>query len=287
MERELWSVLSSAIFDVQRSRRCGPRFIHDIALIVRVHLWAVLHDRSTLWATQAGHWPDRIRPKHLPSQPTMSRRLRTQVFKEFLDALVTRLSPHGDGGLLKIIDGKAILVGSHSRDRDATWGRAGRGSAKGYKLTLLWGNGPMPVAWDVQPLNVSEVTMAKTLLPKLRGGGYVLGDKLFDCNSLYELAAPTHQLVARRKKPRAGLGHRRHHPARLRAIELLQGQFGRTLYRQRYRIEGRIADLCNFGGGLNASLPSWVRGLPRVRRWVQAKLLINAARIHRNTRVAA
>jgi hypothetical protein len=28
-----------------------------------------------------------------------------------------------------------------------------------------------------------------------------------------------------------------------------------------------------------APLPAWVRGLPRVRTWVWAKLLINAARI--------
>jgi len=280
MEREVWSVLSAAIFDVQRSHASGPRFTHSIALIVRVYLWSVLHDRAIYWATDPLNWPAASRPKQLPSQSTMSRRLRSSEFFAFLEALSRRLAGTGDGGLLKIVDGKALLVGTHSTDTHATWGYAARTYARGYRLALLWAEGPMPVAWDVQPLNQSEITMAKSLLPHLRGGGYVLGDRFFDANSLYDLAAQAnHQFLAQRKKPRAGLGKRRHSPHRLRAIELLRSRFGKDLYRLRHRIEGRIGDLCNFGGGLNARLPYWVRGLRKVHLWVHAKLLINAARI--------
>jgi hypothetical protein len=37
----------------------------------------------------------------------------------------------------------------------------------------------------------------------------------------------------------------------------------------------------SFGGGLTSALPAFVRRLHRVRLWVHAKLLINAARIRR------
>src|SRR5262249_25054135 len=106
-----------------------------------------------------------------------------------------------------------------------------------------------------------------------------LGDKLYDINKLYEAArAVDHQLVAERKRPTAGLGSRKHSPARLRAIELLRGEFGQALYRVRDEIERNFGGLTNFGGGL-APLPSWVRRLHRVRLWVEAKLITNAIRI--------
>ena len=54
--------------------------------------------------------------------------------------------------------------------------------------------------------------------------------------------------------------------------------FGQALYARRITIEQSFGQATSFGGGL-APLPAWVRGLDRVRTWVWAKLLINAARI--------
>jgi hypothetical protein len=54
--------------------------------------------------------------------------------------------------------------------------------------------------------------------------------------------------------------------------------FGKGLYKARIGIEAAFGNATAFGGGLGP-LPAWVRGLPRVRTWVWAKLLINAARI--------
>ncbi len=61
----------------------------------------------------------------------------------------------------------------------------------------------------------------------------------------------------------------------------MKTEFGKKLYRFRRQIERDFGNLFSFGGGLTR-LPPWVRRFPRVRNWVNAKLLINAARWFRN-----
>jgi len=200
-----------------------------------------------------------------------------------LQAVGQALGGDPAAGLLKLIDAKPLPVGSMSKDPDARWGQAGQAKAKGYKLFALWGVGPMPLAWSVGPMNADEGHRARGLLPQLQGGGYVLGDSAFDENALYELAgAHHHQLVAPRKRPGAGLGHRRHSPWRLRSIALLEGvagwgrsPFARQLYGCRTAVERRFSQVCSYGGGLGP-LPAWVRRSHRVTLWVQAKLVIRA-----------
>jgi hypothetical protein len=57
--------------------------------------------------------------------------------------------------------------------------------------------------------------------------------------------------------------------------------FGGELYARRTGVERDFSGLACFGGGLT-TLPPWVRRIRRVRAWVMAKLLINAARIRLN-----
>lgn len=182
------------------------------------------------------------------------------------------------------MDGKLLRVAKHSGDPDATFGYGQGGYAKGYKLHAIWADTPMPLAWTVRPLNEAETTVAQTLIGQLGDEGYLLADAMYDQNNLYDLAGQHgHQLVAPRRKPGTGLGHRKHSPWRLRAVHLLEkrGQlFGPVLYSHRIQIERNFAGLVNFGGGLH-SLPTWVRTLPRVQLYVHAKLIINAARIRR------
>ena len=185
------------------------------------------------------------------------------------------------GGLVFVIDGKPLLVGSHSKDPDAKWGHVRRGWAQGYKLHTLYGRGPLPLQWEVVALNEAEPEVAARLIPALgAGGGYLLGDSAYDSNPLHDATLATgRQLIAQRKRPKAGLGHRRHSPGRLRSIELLQGKFGQELYALRERIERQYGWLTNHGAGL-APLPNWVRRSHRVRLWVQAKLLIHATYVY-------
>ena len=67
-------------------------------------------------------------------------------------------------------------------------------------------------------MNVGEADKARRLLPKAadRFGGvaYVLGDSLYDSNDLFALCREHGtRLLAPRKKPHTGLGHRPHDPA--------------------------------------------------------------------------
>jgi len=230
----------------------------------------------------------------------MSRRTRTEAFERFLEALGRRLAGRPSAALLKYIDGKPVVVAFHSTDPDAACGRGAGHKDRGYKLHAIWAaDAAMPAAFEVQPLNVDEQQVARRLIPKALHRdrpGYLLADSNYNDSALFDLAAERgHRLIAPRQKPGTGLGHRRHSPHRLRCIEMLEPapsaaaaaahechyRFGAGLVRARRAIERRFGNAVSFGGGLTSALPSFVRRLHRVRRWVHAKLLINAARIRR------
>jgi hypothetical protein len=210
----------------------------------------------------------------------MSRRLGTTEVQRLLHLIEQHLLDLRQNGFVNVVDGKPLVIGSHSKDPDGAWGRAGRGQAKGYKLHAIYGSAPLPRCWEITPMNVGEPDTAAGLLPTSKGGGYLLGDKQYDSNPLHDAALRTgYQLVAERKRPQAGLGHRRHSPGRMRSMELLQNTFGKLLYRCRDDIERNFGWLTSHAGGL-LPLPSWVRRLPRVRLWVQAKLIIHAIYVY-------
>jgi hypothetical protein len=118
------------------------------------------------------------------------------------------------------------------------------------------------------------------LLPQLSYGGYLLVDGNYDASDLFDAAwGRGYQMLTPRpagKNP--GCGKHYQSPQRLRSLALIRTDFGRALYRERTRIERHLGNATSFGGGLGL-LPAWVRGLPRVRTWVWAKLLINGMRI--------
>ena len=277
VERELFATLYRLLRQLARQRPRRKRTRVGDAIIAAVFFWAVLHDRPVVWATRRWNWPRDQLDFELPAQSTMSRRLRSDGVRELLAALHDLLRGEAQATLVKMMDAKPLPVGAYSVARDARWGQGVRGKVRGYKLHALYGQGPLPIAWEVvreglrpaRPMNASEQRVGRRLLSHLRTGGYVLADSVYDVNPLHgQAAASNHQLLTPRKRPDAGLGHRTHHPARLRSIER---RFGR---------------LTNFGGGL-APLPNWVRTLRRVRLWVGAKLLIDALRWHGKARLVA
>lgn len=276
MERELWRSLYLL------ARKLGNPWggwRYSTAEVLGVYFWAVVHDRPTSWAVDPDEWPDNIRPCWLPSQSTMSRRLRRPEAVELMTLVEQHLVALLSIGhcLVHVVDGKALAVSAVSKDPDTGYGRGAGAFQKGYKLHAIWSQGPIPLAWGLAPMNASEKTMARHLIPTLPGGGYLLGDVQYDVGYLYDLAAEAgFQLVAAKTKGR-GLGHRRQPPSRLRSIELLKTEFGRALYHQRNAIECRFGTLTSVGGGLGP-LPAWVRRFNRVRNWVQAKILTAAVR---------
>ena len=286
MERQHWSELSNAISQVDQRFDRHAKDSYSTALIVRVFLWAVIHNAATCWACVPENWDRATRPPKLPKQSTLSRRLRRADFELFMQKLQHHLAGPSDSlHLIKYLDGKALPIPAHSTDRQAQWGRGTGQKSNGYKLHALWSGDVLPQAWRLAPLNISEPEMARRMIRDLTGGGYILADKNYDSNDLFDQAhARQHQLICpRRYGEKCGLGHHHHSPQRLRCMDLLEGhtarltRFGRHLWRQRRRIEREFAQLVSFTGGLQ-SLPPWVRGYRRVRFWVWAKLLVNAAR---------
>lgn len=277
MERELWLLL----YEIAKKldKRWG-QWKYSTGEILVVYFWSTLHDRPMIWGVDPANWPVDLRPLSLPPQSTLSRRMRrSDTLLLLLEIEQSWLALVGASQwLIRAIDGKPLAVSGVSKDADARYGRGAGGMQKGYKFYAVWAGGPLPLAWALAPMNCSERTIARRLIPTLPGSGYLLGDSEYDCNDLYELAAAAdHQLLARKRQKHRGLGHRRQSPHRLRSLELLKDQFGKTLYKFRRQIERDFGNLVSFGGGL-ASLPPWVRRFPRVRNWLHAKLLINAAR---------
>lgn len=289
MGRELWAELSAVISLVELDFCDNPDVDLPTVLIVRCHVWSVIHERPTCWACKTRNWDRLTRPPLLPSQSTMSRRLRRPDFEAFMTELARRLHHLPQmGRLFKRLDAKALPVAAHSKDPDAGWGRGAGQMSNGYKLHAILDNGAMPLCWRIAPLNISEQEMARRMLRELESKdvpGVISADANYDVNLLYaQAAAADNRLIAPRKKPGTGLGHRTHHEDRVRCLEMLEGPtstlsgMGPTSVANRPQIERDFGNLVSFGGGLQG-LPSWARRHGRVRRWVWAKLMINAARI--------
>jgi len=279
MERELWPPLYRCLRDAARDFRQKYVQVHPWA-VAAVLLWAALHDRPVRWACDPAHWATtRLRPARLPSQPTVSRRMRRVAFDCFLNLLTDRLRGAGLPSLVLAVDGKPLLVGGCSKDPDARFGRAAGHMGRGYKLHAIWAGRPLPEAWEVTPLNEHEVRAADRLFGRLGGGGYVLADGNYDATALFDRAgACGYQSVAAQLDDNPGTGHHYQSPYRLRCIELLGGRFGEDLFALRGRVERAFGNATAFGGGLGP-LPAWVRRRRRVEHWVWAKLAINAVRI--------
>ena len=253
------------------------------AAIVRVWFWAVIHDRPVCWAVQIAHWPIHLRAQlKLPSNATMSRRLRSDHVRQLLVRLEKRLITPTQRGWYWMIDGKPLPIGGCSKDRQAGYGRSAGGKAKGYKMHAIIDPHGGIAAWRLAPMNFDERTMAGRLLKgALDIAGYLVADSNYDSNKLHQLCerlGNLQLLTPRRYGPGKDIGHRSQSEGRLRSIGLLENPeatFGGALMQQRGDIERRFGNLTNWGGGLT-HLPPWIRTWKRVHRWVQAKLMLTA-----------
>ena len=277
MEREAWGWIVTL---VGRGLKCqgNARFTYGWTEITLVFLWSVLHDRPLSWGCDPRSWPDELRPRALPSSATMSRRLRRPQFRAGLLRLLAQLRRGVARSLLNVIDGKPLEISRHSKDPDARFGRGAGGLAKGYKLHAIVGKNGVLVAHDVLPMNHDERVVARQLVGHAPLCGYLLADRHYDDNKLYDrcLERSVQLLSPRRYGPKRGLGNQRHSPARLRSVEMLEHSmtgFGPQLHAERSAIETFFGNLSSAWFGLNP-LPAWVRRQARVWRWVTAKLIL-------------
>lgn len=279
MERQIWKKIVM-VLDLTNKPRESVRYRFKSVDIVRVILWAVLHDRPISWATRPENWPLHERRRPLPSNTTISRRYRcknVQLLLKQVEQLT--LLPKDRPSLVSAIDAKPLPIGGCSKDRQAGYGRAAASKAKGYKLHTIISLDGSVLEWRVAPMNKDERVMARRMVKKANPQGYLLGDGNFDSNPLHAVCSKLGgvQLVAPRRRG-GGLGHHRHDPGRLRSVEILENPFpifGQKLLKLRDGIERFFANLTNWGGSLT-TLPPWARTHKRVHRWVQGKLIINA-----------
>ena len=280
MERGIYDRIRKALRAVGCRRKSG-RFTYTDTGVLAVYLWATVNDRPVRWACEPQNWPRGLRRGPLPDASTVSRRMRRASMATLIDRLREWILPREGDGLVALIDGKPLTVGPNSHDRQAGYGRAASGMAKGYKLHAIVDAHGRVMAWRVAPMNVDERAMAGRMLRDLEHTGYLVGDSNYDSRKLYDLAAERGiQLVAPRARHRRhkGLGHRRTSEHRIRSIEMLErphNGFGKALLSFRGAIERYFGQLTYAGLG---SLPAWVRGYRRVRNWVAAKLLIHATK---------
>jgi hypothetical protein len=270
-------------------------------LVLKVYFWAVLHGRPVNWACVADNWPDDDRrPGALPSQPTMSRRLRTVGVRQALERTHGVLADRFPPTPLKQVDSKPLVVGNYTKDSDARRGRGAGEMAHGYKLHALRSGGVVR-HWTLASMNVNDQVPARDLLARLAadpldpGWGYVTGDNQYDANPVHAAAAAVnHQMIAPPRKDNAEVRDaRRNTPGRLRSLELcanplracgLGPSFGLDLLRERKGIERTFGHLVMLG--LHAP-PPWVRRPGRTAAWVAAMLVIQMVRLLQIKGVAA
>jgi hypothetical protein len=242
--------------------------------VVLTYLWAVLHDRPTYWACKKSNWPIWYRRKPLPTASTMSRRLRTESVQGLMLQLEQQLHSRFPANLCRWIDAKPLPISHCSKDKQAGFGPGASCMAKGYKLYTIADRTQGFVVWTVRPMNHPECIVGHELIEKLNGKGYLVGDRAYDTNRLYDLAyAKSVQLVTpQRKKIAVGFGHRRNSPHRIRAMSFKDSPAGQALLASRDNIDRMYGQLTNLGFGLSP-LPNWVRTQFRVEMWVRGKLI--------------
>ena len=287
MEAKRYRQLCRLIDQVSRLRRPKKHSFTD-ALIVKVFFWSTFCDRPTSWACDVANWPTGLIDQvigTLPSQSTMSRRLRTVGVLQLIERVQVMLAEELEDDVVKVIDSKPLKVGSYSKDHDAKRGRAAGEMSRGYKLHAVT-SGKSFKLWTLTPMNTNDQIGAAMLLPKLEGWGYISADNGYDANRVHLVAlSVNHLLVAPPRKSNADVrDFRRNTLQRMRALDIcanplqhcgLRESFGHSLVQSRGQIER------NFGNaamsGLH-SLPPWVRTPHRVAAWTAAKIIQRMSR---------
>ena len=160
MEGQLWTRLYAVVMGLGKGH-CykGKRF--SDSWVALTFLWAVLHDRPTCWACDPGNWPEAQWWHVIPSQSTMSRRLRTVGVLSLLaraGAALREEFPRGP----EQVDGRQ--AGRGLRPRPAAGGRgeqgprrAGRAVRQGQVVQRPVGGDGVPVGGAARPADVLGV----------------------------------------------------------------------------------------------------------------------------------
>lgn len=275
MERERFARMRMVLMRVAAGHHDNSRCSHRDSVILLLLLWAALHRKPVSWACDPLRWPADLRPRRLPSQPTMSRRLRCHTTLELLERWLRATRDRLPRTGVKVIDAKVLTIGGCGKDPDAAIGYGAGRMAKGYKLHWVMDLCGAVDHWLVAPLNFPEPTAAAMLLEHVPPTACVLADNNYDTNRLYDLCGQRGVgLLAAPPRGVKGLGHRTNSPHRLHAMAFLRGPIGkRILKRRRIGIEQVHSRMTASSVGLD-HLPMHARRQHRVAQWVAIMLVI-------------
>lgn len=278
MDKDVWRMLTAAVRSAdRRAPRHGRRMQFSDQQIARMYLWSVGHDRPLCWACDHRHYNTLFRPRQLPSVSQFCRRVKTPRVQALLNGVHAYLTRSETSPSLSFLDGKPLPVSWCSRDPDARVGFATKGFAKGYKLHVWATSDDRIPGFSVRPMNEGEAQVARGLASGICGGLVMADAHLYQA-----LGRRGAQLLTPLKRIAVNPGPlHRMGPERRLAIQLhrcLQEKNYRLLLERRDQVERIFSALSCFGGGLTC-LPSWVRRLDRVTRWVSAKIDIYHARL--------
>ena len=278
MEGQVWRIVEELLSEVENR---PPRCRYGDREILRVSLWAMLHDRPISWACQVENGLTPGQGNRLPDDSTVSRRwkridLRGQA-RRLHERGVLRLRETSRFG---IVDGRPLPVGGCSKDPDARPGRSAGGMGKGYKMHTLVSPRHAILDYEIRPMNEAESKVALDLVPRIpQAVTRILADGNYDSMKLHC------RLQETRKKPYTPIRHgrvgRRRQPRRLQLLRLAQRPIGRRLTTLRDEAERAFGQESNVAFGFKG-LPAWARRTGRVFRWMWGKnLLHNAWLLHR------
>lgn len=283
MSSREWAVVYQTIKQVAR-RMPKPRWRPEYSdtLIVAMYQWAVHHDRPQGWACCRESYNSHFRPGRLPSQSRFSRRIRSERCRTLMTEVYKQIADVENPSDANYIDARPFPIGGCSKDRQARFGRVRGGKARGYRLHSLVSDNRRVLHWAVTPMNEAETTCARLLIDTAPAvADVILGDAVFDASHLYDAAAARGSiLVAAIRKDRLTSKPRayRNSPNRMAALNCWKSGLAKYVYRDRIAVEGTFGNQSSYGGGLGP-LPAWVRTLPRVTRWIGAKLILYHARL--------
>lgn len=285
MDRKQWLIIQKLIRGAVKQIGATPKAQYSDVLMLSMYLWSVSQDRPLSWACQRCHYGNCFRPRRLPSVSQFCRRVKSERFQAFLQAIHHAVTDDVRLAGLNFLDGKPLAVGNYSRDRDAKNGFGAGCMQHGYKLHALVTGERKIASWSVLPMNTHEMIAARVIIaevPQIPVGAVIMADGNYDSHVL-------HKDVSKRGawlwvKPR-GMAE---HPVTLRQMgaarrALLQAwrsdpQGSKKISRQRIAVEGTFSNLTSYAGGLGP-LPAFVRRLERVRRWVGAKIILYHVRL--------
>lgn len=272
MEAREYRRMCELVDQASPHRRASKQQFGD-HVIVKVYLYSVLRDRPVSFVCCEENWDQKLLEEligDLPSQPTMSRRMKSLGVLSLIQRTQALLAETEQKMLVKFIDSKPLKVGSYSKDREAKRGRAAGEMARGYKIHVI-SSGNAVLCWTLTAMNTNDQVAAQMLLPQLQGAGYVAGDNSYDANGLHVKAWDSrHQMLTPTRKGKESKRDLRRTPKpRLRSQDMLdpklkhtEGEsFGEGLMRERKQIERQFGHQVMLG--MHAP-PPWVRTPHRV-----------------------